>query len=183
MPAIGIGVPSSLVTPYTSLEERTSGSIDRGTPKSFSSSSSQSPFVMSYNIVREALLASVTCTLPPVRFQTSHESTVPNASSPALALARAPFTFCRIHCTFVAEKYASITRPVLRRIMRSSFRALRRSQMPAVRRSCQTIALQIGSPVARSQTTVVSRWLVMPMAATSAAPTFAFVSASAATPA
>ena len=38
---------------------------------------------------------------------------------------------------------------------------------PAVRRSCQTIALWIGLPVSRSQTTVVSRWLVMPMAAMS----------------
>jgi hypothetical protein len=55
--------------------------------------------------------------------------------------------------------------------------------MLAVRRSCQTMALQIGCPVVRSQTTVVSRWLVIPMAATSAALTFAFVSASAATPA
>ena len=35
----------------------------------------------------------------------------------------------------------------------------------AVRRSCQTMALWIGWPVLRSQTTVVSRWLVMPMAA------------------
>ena len=34
----------------------------------------------------------------------------------------------------------------------------------AVRRSCQTMALWIGLPVARSQTIVVSRWLVMPIA-------------------
>ena len=39
-----------------------------------------------------------------------------------------------------------------------------------MRRSCQTMALAIGSPVLRSHTTVVSRWLVMPMAATSARP-------------
>ncbi len=39
----------------------------------------------------------------------------------------------------------------------------------AVRVSCQTIALCTGSPVARSHTTVVSRWLVMPIAATSPA--------------
>ena len=38
-----------------------------------------------------------------------------------------------------------------------------------MRRSCQTIARWIGSPVERSQTTTVSRWLVMPIAATSAA--------------
>ena len=40
-----------------------------------------------------------------------------------------------------------------------------------VRRHCQTMALAMGSPVALSQITVVSRWLVMPMAATSAAVT------------
>ncbi len=35
--------------------------------------------------------------------------------------------------------------------------------------SCHTIALWIGSPVWRSQMTVVSRWLVIPIAATSPA--------------
>ena len=45
------------------------------------------------------------------------------------------------------------------------------------------MALQIGSPVARSQTTVVSRWFVMPIPEISDGRTFAFVSASAATPA
>ena len=38
-------------------------------------------------------------------------------------------------------------------------------QRAAVRRSCHTIARWIGSPVARSQNSVVSRWLVMPIAA------------------
>jgi hypothetical protein len=104
IPAIGIGTPSSDVSPYTSLDERTSGSIERGTPKIFNNSSSQSPLPISKSIVRDALLASVTCTLPPVRFHTSHESTVPNASSPARARAFAPFTFSKIHCTFVPEK-------------------------------------------------------------------------------
>ena len=43
------------------------------------------------------------------------------------------------------------------------------AQMSAVRRSCQTMALWMGWPVWRFHTTVVSRWLVMPMAATSRA--------------
>ena len=43
------------------------------------------------------------------------------------------------------------------------------SHRDAVRRSCQTMALATARPVARSHSTVVSRWLVMPMAATSAA--------------
>ncbi len=41
--------------------------------------------------------------------------------------------------------------------------------MSEVRRHCQTMALAMGSPVSLSQTTVVSRWLVMPMAARSSA--------------
>ena len=41
------------------------------------------------------------------------------------------------------------------------------AQRSAVRRSCHTMALWIGLPVLRSQTSVVSRWLVMPIAATS----------------
>ncbi len=41
------------------------------------------------------------------------------------------------------------------------------AQRAAVRRSCQTMARAMGSPVLRSQTSVVSRWLVMPMAAMS----------------
>ena len=43
--------------------------------------------------------------------------------------------------------------------------------MGAVRRHCQTMAFAIGSPVALSQMTEVSRWFVMPMAAMSAAVT------------
>ena len=39
--------------------------------------------------------------------------------------------------------------------------------MSAVRRSCQTMARCTACPVARSHTTVVSRWLVMPIAAMS----------------
>ena len=43
------------------------------------------------------------------------------------------------------------------------------SQKGAVRRHCHTMALYTGLPVSFSQTTVVSRWLVMPMAAIRAA--------------
>jgi hypothetical protein len=38
-------------------------------------------------------------------------------------------------------------------------------QIAAVRRSCQTMAGASGSPVVLSQITIVSRWLVMPIAA------------------
>ena len=53
------------------------------------------------------------------------------------------------------------------------------SHRAAVRRSCQTIAVPYGSPVERFQATTVSRWLVMPIAATvSPAPTRSTTSAS-----
>ena len=42
-------------------------------------------------------------------------------------------------------------------------------QRAAVRRSCQTIAGATGRPECRSQSTVVSRWFAIPIAATSAA--------------
>lgn len=45
---------------------------------------------MLQSIVRDALVASVTWTFPPVRFQTSHVSIVPNRISPASAFLRAP---------------------------------------------------------------------------------------------
>ncbi len=45
-----------------------------------SSLSSQSPLWMLYSSVRDALLASVTCARPPVRFQISQLSTVPKQS-------------------------------------------------------------------------------------------------------
>ena len=128
------------------------------------------------SIVRDALLASVTCTLPPVRFQTSHESTVPNASSPAFALARAPGTFCRIHCTFVRGEIGVDHEPGL---AADHAIELPRSQAIADRRGAAVlpddgVADRLARSL-RSHTTVVSRWLVMPMAAMSAAPTFAFV--------
>src|SRR2546423_4813053 len=114
MPAMGGAPPSGVVSPSTPLDEPTAGNTERGTPNKSSSSWSQSPVRRLNSIVRDALLGSVTCTRPPVRFHTSHESTVPDASLPALALATAPATFRSNHSRFVPEKYAAITRPVLR---------------------------------------------------------------------
>ena len=70
----------------------------------------------------------------------------------------------------VPEKYASTTRPVLRRIVASCPSAFRRSQIGALTRLCQTMALATGLPVWRSHRMVVSRWFVMPIAAMSAGP-------------
>ena len=57
-----------------------------------SNSSSHSPFTMLKSSVREALVTSVTCFCPLVRCQISQLSTVPKASSPRSARARAPST-------------------------------------------------------------------------------------------
>ena len=105
------------------------------------------------------------CTRPFVSFQTRKLSTVPNNRSPRSALSRAPGTFSRIQRTFVAEKYASITSPVFLRMVSLQPFSFRESQYSAVRLHCQTMALYTGLPVALSHTMVVSRWLVMPIAA------------------
>ena len=60
-----------------------------------------SSVAMLNSIVREALLTSVTCVLPPVSFQISHESIVPKASSPPPRARARPATLSRIHATFV----------------------------------------------------------------------------------
>ena len=75
-----------------------------------------------------------------------------------------------------------MTRPVFWRKSPVRPRALSASQAALVRRHCQTIAGQTGSPVARSQTMVVSRWLAMPIAAISDAVTPAWFMADSATP-
>src|SRR6187401_3057542 len=69
-------------------------------------------------------------------------------------------------------------RPVLAEILGSWPSLLSLAQMSAVRRSCQTMARCTACPVARSHTTVVSRWLVMPIAAMSFDFSPAFSSAS-----
>ena len=69
-------------------------------------------------------------------------------------------------------------RPVLAEIVGSWPSLFSLAQMSAVRRSCQTMARCTALPVARSQTTVVSRWLVIPIAAMSLAFRPAFSSAS-----
>ena len=148
-----------------------------------SNSSSHSSVWMLNSMVREALVTSVTCSPCCVRFQTSQLSTVPKASLPWLARSRAPGTLSSIQRILVAEKYESIGKPVFSRTMASRPRSFSSSQKSAVRRSCQTMALYTGRPVSRSQTMVVSRWLVMPMAAIDAPFNPACVTASAATPA
>src|SRR5665213_2108183 len=103
---------STCVVPKSAVHGNTSGSSARGTSKTASSSSLQHSRWMSKSIVRDAFVMSVTCRAPPVRFQMSHVSTVPNAISPASARARKPSTLSSSHAIFVAEKYGSSRSPV-----------------------------------------------------------------------
>ena len=99
------------------------------------------------SIVREAFEASVTWTAPPVSFQSSQLSTVPKASSPASARARAPGTLSSSQAILVAEKYGidQQSGPLADdRLQAGRFKCW---QMAAVRRSCQTMAGAIGRPV------------------------------------
>src|SRR5580693_6825610 len=59
-------------------------------------------------MVRDALLASVTCTRPPVNFQSSQVSTVPNARRPASANWRALGTCSRIQEILLAEIFVAL---------------------------------------------------------------------------
>ena len=94
---------------------------------------------------------SVTWTSPPESCHASHVSTVPNARSRS----RAPGVLARIQASLVADWLGAS-------VMSCSARMTRHS--PTVRRSCQPRAGAIGSPVSRSHTIVLARWLVIPTA-------------------
>ena len=106
MPAIGTGDASwsIAVSATMPLDGRTCGSIARGTRNKAKSASSQSSRWMSNSRVRAAFETSVTWWRPPVRFQTSQDSTVPKHSSPASARSRAPAMWSSIQAIFVAAK-------------------------------------------------------------------------------
>ena len=88
------------MTPNRPLDGITVGSAVIGTPNSAHISSLHCNERMSNNIVRLALEASVACTAPPVRFQTSQESMVPSASSSSMGMA----LLASSHSTFEPEK-------------------------------------------------------------------------------
>src|SRR5699024_822962 len=97
-------------------------------------------------------------------FHINQVSTVPNNNLPSSANFLAPFTLSNIHFIFVAEKYASITKPVLCLIFSTipSF-SLNLSQNSDVLLHCHTIALYTGSPVSLFHIIVVSLWFVIPI--------------------
>ena len=135
-------------------------------------SSSQSSVLRSISSVRLAFVTSVMWrppSVPPVRFQMSQVSMLPNTRSPDSARSRTPSTLSRIQRTFGPEKYVASGRPVCSANRFWPPSRLSSSTSLSVRVSCQTSALNTGSPVVRSHTSAVSRWLVMPSAAMSSA--------------
>ena len=94
---------------------------------------------------------------------------VPKIASPCSAASRTPSTFSKIHCNFPPEKYVAGGRPARCLITSPRPSRSRAAAILSVRVSCQTMAFPYGSPVIGFQTTVVSRWLVIPRPARSAA--------------
>ena len=172
-PASGTPVSApDFTSPYTSLDALISGSIARGTPITSMTSWSQSRVRRSISIVRLALVTSVMCrppSGPPVRFQMTQVSMLPNSRSPESAFAAAPSTLSSSQRIFGPEKYVASGSPTFS--WKRAWPPSREysSTSLSVRVSCQTSALWIGLPVVLSQTTDVSRWLVMPTPATSSA--------------
>ncbi|MNY19858.1 hypothetical protein D3C86_1533130 [compost metagenome] len=92
------------MTPKSAAQSSTSGSRLGGISSSSSSSVSHCWLWILNSRVREALVASVLCDLPPVRRHSRKLSTVPKRSSPRSARARAPATLSRIQRNLVPEK-------------------------------------------------------------------------------
>src|ERR1700683_1417779 len=102
---------SGSVTPNAAEQSSTVGSTVLGTPSSASSRSSQRPSWISNSSVRDALVASVACTLPPVSRHNKYVSTVPNANSPRAARSRILGAQSNNQASFVPEKYGSSRSP------------------------------------------------------------------------
>src|SRR5680860_1351388 len=101
------------VLPKSLWLSRTSGSMARGIPSRSKSRASHLPVLMSNSSVRAALVASVTCSAPPVSLNRRKLSMVPKQTSPLAARIARPGTLASSHDSFVAEKYGSMTRPVV----------------------------------------------------------------------
>src|SRR5690606_9926519 len=146
--------PKPFVCPRIPLDSLISGKRLSLIPKIFRSSLSHEPLLIFISCVLEALLTSVTCEIPFVSFQIKKLSIVPAANSLFLILGFSELLLSIIHLILEAEKYGSMTRPVLDLIFalnRVSF-----LQKSVVRRHCQTMALYTGRDVLLSHMTTVS---------------------------
>src|SRR5262245_17717520 len=132
------------------------------------------------SIIRLAFVTSVMWmprSAPPVRFHSSQLSIVPARMSPVSAAARRSASCSRSQPSLPPEKYVAGTSPVFCRIISPRPSRSSAATTASVLVSCHTIAFERGRPVRRSQTTTVSRWLVTPTAARSAAARPALASA------
>ena len=154
----------AVASPTTPDESTSAGSTSAGRPRTSSTRSLQALPSTSSKPVTAAFVWSVTCRAPSDRVHASHVSTVPKHRSRS----RAPSTWSSNQASLVADWFGASARSC-------STRATMHS--PTVRRSCQPSAGAIGSPVARSHTIVLARWLVMPT--TSIGPADAVASAAA----
>src|ERR1700729_1333883 len=102
---------SGSVTPNAAEESSTVGKTALGTPSSANNRSSQRPSWISNSSVRDALVASVDCTLPPVSRHSRYVSTVPNANSPPPASSRPFDAESNNQASFWPEKYGSSSSP------------------------------------------------------------------------
>jgi hypothetical protein len=134
-------------------------------PSSFSSYSMVRRFM---NIVLLALVLSVTwmgfsAFAPPFSLYMSQESTVPKARRPSSYACLTASSFWRSQRSLTLLGYVDRGRPQSSVRVSDPSRALSSRTSAFVRVSGHTTALQSGSPVVLSHTTVVSRWLVMPI--------------------
>ena len=165
-----------VLAPKSSALSRTSGSSCRGILNSRSSSSSQSCVWMLNSMVRRGVgdvgRVHLAAGQPP------QQEAVDGAERQLAALGRRPRARHVVQQPGASWWRRNTDRSAGRSCACTSGSHGRSSisvrHSAAVRRSCQTMARGSASPVLRFQMTVVSRWLVMPMAATSAGLTRAF---------
>ena len=125
---------------------------------------------MSNSIVRLALVGSVTCAAPPVRFQISHESIVPSASWSSIGNVSIGQQPLELRCREVGIQHESsrVRAPAAGGRRCAAARIGQRCGGPATR-----WPMPYGLPVCRFQATTVSRWLAIPIAATDSLPDLA----------
>ena len=108
--------------------------------------------------------------VPPVRFQITQVSMLPNSRSPDSAFSCAPSTLSSDPADLgTGEVRGERESDLLLEARLAPVACENSSTSLSVRVSCHTSALCTGSPVFLSHTSVVSRWLVMPTPAMSSA--------------
>ncbi len=141
--------------PKRALDGRTSGSSSRGTSSTFSSSSSHALACTFSSSVREALLTSVACSVPPVRCHISQRVHRAEGQFAARRPRARAGTWSRSQLELGARE-VGVDRPGRCFSRNSGSRpccAELRRRVGSARRSCQTMAWWMGSPVWRFHTT------------------------------